>query len=330
MKKLLLTTGLASAVLFSANAMAEVKVGAVLEWNIGSSEVAATGAKDSGPTAIGFSTELDISSTKTLSNGMILNLHAEMMDNSAGFTDVGFNLTSGNVRFHIGQDDLAIGDSDVVPKVGEAFDSSLLNGITYSSSKGSTHANATIGGVYTTPVGSFQVGYQPQGGSGLGAHGGGLDTVASGGSSYEVGFFGNLGVKGLSTKLVRVVDQPANDTAALEDITSLQYGAAYNFGKVTVGAHRIDYDGSGVTTADEETHTGVGVTFAASDVLSFGVEMTKMDKDGTASDEDGLSVGVGYDLGGLVITAQYLEIENAGGITGKDAEAFLIRTVAAF
>ena len=329
MKKLLLTTGLASAVLFSANAMAEVKVGAVLEWNIGSSETAATGTKDSGPTAIGFSTELDISSTKTLSNGMILSLHAEMMDNTAGFTDVGFNLTSGNVRFHIGQDDLAIGDSDVVPKVGEAFDSSLLNGITYSASKGTTHANATIGGVYTTPVGSFQVGYQPQGGSGLGAHWGGLDTVASGGSSYEVGFFGDLGVKGLNTKLVRVVDQPANDTAANEDITSLQYGAAYNFGKVSVGAHRIDYDGSAVT-ADDETHTGIGVTFAASDQLSFGVEMTKMEKDGTASDEDGLSVGVGYDLGGLVITAQYLEIENAGGVTGKDAEAFLIITVAAF
>ena len=329
MKKLLLTTGLASAVLFSANAMAEVKVGAVLEWNIGSSEVAATGTKDSGPTAIGFSTELDISSTKTLSNGMILNLHAEMMDNTAGFTDVGFNLTSGNVRFHIGQDDLAIGDSDVVPKVGEAFDSTLLNGITYSASKGTTHGNATIGGVYTTPVGSFQVGYQPQGGSGLGAHGGGLDTVASGGSSYEVGFFGNLGVEGLNTKLVRIVDQPADDTAALEDITSLQYGVAYNFGKVSVGAHRIDYDGSAVT-ADDETHTGIGVTFAASDQLSFGVEMTKMEKDGTASDEDGLSVGVGYDLGGLVITAQYLEIENSGGTTGKDAEAFLIRTVAAF
>jgi predicted porin len=329
MKKLLLTTGLASAVLFSANAMAEVKVGAVLEWNIGSSEVASTGTKDSGPTAIGFSTELDISSTKTLSNGMILSLHAEMMDNTAGFTDVGFNLTSGNVRFHIGQDDLAIGDSDVVPKVGEAFDSSLLNGIAYSASKGTTHANATIGGVYTTPVGSFQVGYQPQGGTGLGSHGGGLDTVASGGSSYEVGFFGNLGVEGLSTKLVRVVDQPADDTAALEDITSLQYGVAYNFGKVSVGAHRIDYDGSAVT-ADDETHTGIGATFAASDQLSFGVEMTKMEKDGTASDEDGLSVGVGYDLGGLVITAQYLEIENAGGTTGKDAEAFLIRTVAAF
>ena len=329
MKKLLLTTGLASAVLFSANAMAEVKVGAVLEWNIGSSEVASTGTKDSGPTAIGFSTELDISSTKTLSNGMILNLHAEMMDNTAGFTDVGFNLTSGNVRFHIGQDDLAIGDSDVVPKVGEAFDSTLLNGITYSSSKGTTHGNATIGGVYTTPVGSFQVGYQPQGGTGLASHGPALDTVPSGGSSYEAGFFGDLGVKGLKTKLVRVVDQPADDTAALEDITSLQYGAAYNFGKVSVGAHRIDYDGSAVT-ADDETHTGVGVTFAASDQLSFGVEMTKMDKDLMASDEDGLSVGVGYDLGGLVITAQYLEIENAGGTTGSDAEAFLIRTVAAF
>ena len=66
MKKLLLTTGLASAVLFSANAMAEVKVGAVLEWNIGSSEVASTGTKDSGPTAIGFSTELDISSNCSL------------------------------------------------------------------------------------------------------------------------------------------------------------------------------------------------------------------------------------------------------------------------
>jgi len=80
MKKLLLTTGLASAVLFSANAMAEVKIGAVLEWNIGSTEVASTGTKDSGPTAIGFSSELDISASKDLSNGMKLGLHLENVD----------------------------------------------------------------------------------------------------------------------------------------------------------------------------------------------------------------------------------------------------------
>jgi len=43
-----------------------------------------------------------------------------------------------------------------------------------------------------------------------------------------------------------------------------------------------------------------------------------------------MSVGIGYDLGGLVITAQYLDIQNAGGSAGSDANAFLIRTVASF
>jgi len=319
--------------LFSASAMADdVKVGAVLEWNIGSSETAATGTKDSGPTSLGFSSELDVSASKDLSNGMKLGIHMEMMDNTAGFTDLGFNLTSGPVTFHLGQDDYAIGDSDVVPKVGEAFDSAVIaqtaNSVGYSSSKGTTHGYSTIGFGYKTAVGEFKLGIQPTGGSGLGAHGGALQQASSG-SAYEVGFFGNFGVEGLNAKIVRIEDQPADKVSGSEDAVSTQYGLAYNFGSVTAGVHRIDYDGP-LTSADEETHTGIGVTFAASDKLSLGVEITKMEKDGTTADEDGLSIGVGYDLGGLVITAQYLEVENAGGTANKDAEAFLIRTVAAF
>jgi len=333
MKKLLLTTGLASAMLFSASAMAnEVKVGAVLEWNYGSSELASTGTKNSGPTSLGFSSELDISASKDLSNGMKLGIHMEMPDASTGFGDVGFNLTSGPVTFHLGVDDYAIGDSDVVPKVGEAFDSSVIaqtaNTVGYSSSKGTTHGNATIGFGYKTAVGELKLGIQPTGGSGINSHGAALQQASSG-SSYEIGFFGNLGVEGLNAKIVRIEDQPADKVSGTEDITSTQYGLAYNFGSVTAGVHRIDYDGSS-TTADEETHTGIGVTFAASDKLSLGIEITKMEKDGTTADEDGLAIGVGYDLGGLVITAQYLEVENAGGTANKDAEAFLIRTVAAF
>ena len=332
MKKLLLTTGLASAVLFSANAMAEVKIGAILEWNIGSTEKAATGTKNSGPTSLGFSHELDVSTSKDLSNGMKLGLHMEMPDASTGFTDVGFNLTSGPVTFHLGVDDYAIGDSDVVPKVGEAFDSSVIvataNGVGYSSSKGTTHHFSTIGFGYKTAVGELKLGIQPTGGSGINSHGGALQQASSG-SAYEVGFFGNLGVEGLNAKIVRIEDQPANKVSGSEDATATQYGLAYNFGSVTAGVHRVDYDGP-LTSADEETHTGMGVTFAASDKLSLGVEMTKMEKDGTAADENGLSIGIGYDLGGLVITAQYLEVENAGGTANKDAEAFLIRTVAAF
>jgi len=209
MKKLLLTTGLASAVLFSANAMAEVKIGAVLEWNIGSTETASTGTKDSGPTSLGFSHELDISASKDLSNGMKLGIHMEMMDNTAGFTDLGFNLTSGPITIHLGQDDYAIGDSATVPVVGEAFDSSVINGKAYSSSKGTTHAYSTIGFGYKTAVGELKLGIQPTGGSGLGAHGGSTQQ-ASAGSAYEVGFFGNLGVEGLNAKIVRIEDQPAD------------------------------------------------------------------------------------------------------------------------
>lgn len=328
MKKLLLTTGLASAMLFSASAMAEVKVGAVLEWNIGSTETATTGTKDSGPTSLGFSHELDISTSKDLSNGMKLGMHLEMPDASSGFTDIGFNLTSGPVTIHLGVDDYAIGDSDVVPKVGEAFDSSVINGKLYSASTGTTHSKSTIGFGYKTAVGELKLGYQPTGTDGKNSHGTALQQ-ASDGSSYEVGFFGNLGVEGLNAKIVRIEDQPADKVSGTEDVTATQYGLAYNFGSVTAGVHRVDFDGSS-TTADEETHTGIGVTFAASDKLSLGVEITKMEKDGTAADEDGLSIGVGYDLGGLVITAQYLEVENAGGTANKDAEAFLIRTVAAF
>ena len=107
-------------------------------------------------------------------------------------------------------------------------------------------------------------------------------------------------------------------------------GVAYNFGQIAAGIQYNDEEGadprSGANDDDKE-HTGMGVTFAVNDQITLGVEMTKVEFADTdlTSDEEGRSVGVGYNLGGVSVTAQLLEVENAGGTANKDAEAFLIR-----
>jgi hypothetical protein len=333
MKKLLLTTGLVSGLLMSASAMAEVKVGGSIEMNYGSTETATTGTKDSGPGSLTFETELDISSTKELDNGMTLGLHMEMMDSTVG--DLAMRFSSGNTTFYMGTDDMDAADNYVVPAVGDLIHDTLVSGNSFDGNKGTIHGNSAFGLEFKDIAGgTITALYAPTGSNGNGSDGN-AGQLASGGSAYEVGYNGNAGIDGLTVQLAYANNQSADSTSTAGDATVTQVGAAYNFGSIAVGAQYNDYEGphpgSGSNDDDEE-HTGMGVTFAVNDQITLGAEITKVEFADTdlTSDEDGRSIGVGYNLGGVSVTAQLLEVQNSGGTANKDSEAFAIRIKQSF
>ena len=333
MKKLLLTTGLVSGLLMSASAMAEVKVGGSIEMNYGSSETATTGTKDSGPGTLSFETELDISSKKELDNGMTLGLHMEMMDSTLG--DIGMRFSSGNTTFYMGTDDMSAADGYAVPVVGDQINDTALSGQSFSGSAGTIHGNSAFGlQIGDVAGGKLTALYAPTG-SNENGNDGNSGQAASSGSGYEIGYNGNGGIDGLTVQLAYAQNQSADSTATAGDATVTQIGAAYNFGSIAVGAQYNDEEGSDPRSGandDDKEHTGMGVTFAVNDQITLGVEMTKVEfaKTSLTSDEEGRSIGVGYNLGGVSVTAQMLEVENAGGTANKDAEAFLIRIKQSF
>lgn len=333
MKKLLLTTGLVSGLLMSASAMAEVKVGGSIEMNYGSTETATTATKNSGPGSLTFETELDISSSKELDNGMTLGLHMEMMDSTLG--DIGMRFSSGNTTFYMGTDDMDAADNYVVPGVGDLIFDTLVNGNSFDGNKGTIHSYSAFGlEVKDIAGGTITALYAPTGSSGN-ASDGTSGQLASSGSAYEVGYNGSAGVEGLTLQLAYANNQSADSTSTAGDATVTQVGAAYNFGSIAVGAQINDYEGAdprGAGNDDDEKHTGIGATFAVNDQITLGIEMTEVDFASTSktSDEEGRSIGVGYNLGGVSVTAQLLEVQNSGGTANKDSEAFLIRIKQSF
>ena len=56
-------------------------------------------------------------------------------------------------------------------------------------------------------------------------------------------------------------------------------------------------------------------TFAATKDITIGVVYNKNDINGTAADEKIKAVQVGYNLGPVVVTAEYADIENIKGVT---------------
>jgi len=116
--------------------------------------------------------------------------------------------------------------------------------------------------------------------------------------------------------------------ATEEDQEGTGYGIKYAMGDITVGVGKTT--NQAVNTTTETNNTTYGVTYNVNDQLSVGVAAGKHDNDTYTNDEEYQTIQVGYDLGGMVITAGFYQVENVGGTAGSDNENLEIRTVTKF
>ena len=342
--KLLLSSALISGLAFAGSALAETKITGSMDISLGSRSSDRAIDSSSG---FGSETQLNISNSGTLNNGMGYAAGFSMeSDSSSGAAGSGLDgFENAYINFmpvkgtmlHFGSDHFPPLDGTVTPKVSIAADTLVGAGT------GGTKANDTTTNVsyrdgthidvvekqgvgLLQDVGTFgKVGIYYAPNMGVDGNDAGNDTVnstESTNSATSISFRGNLGVEGLS--VLAGQEKLKKEAGDVQDLKSRNLGIAYNFGKVSVGVSQIKTD-------DDESDTDlttkeVGITFAASDNLSFGISRhdTEDSTAGTA-DEEITMVQVGYNLGAVSVSLNYAQIDNIGNISGSDDEFTLLR-----
>ena len=197
-----------------------------------------------------------------------------------------------------------------------------------------------IGIVQKTPVGSFSLNFIPTNGSGNNdlvtasgttAQAVGQSIQGNGESAYEIGFAGDLGVKGLSAHAFYNNQEVTNLNAALgEDTTGTNIGASYQFGAVTVGYNYKETDG-GATRGVKLDQDEFGLAYQLTPNLSAGVNYTKMSTTTAGKvDAKSKSIALGYNLGPVAATAQYAKGSDVNNTSGEDMDVLYLKLSTAF
>lgn len=328
MKKLLLTTAMATSLLATASFSA-VTVGGGMEATLAGTQSGSTTAASVG-NAIGFEYELDINATGELSNGMKISTHAEFISdghssgtynapNDIGMT-IGLNDTTSII---IGQDQWEVMDQNVVPKAYNIIQDAA-NATTYDTLGNSAFAanSNNIGIAHKAMGGTIGFIYAPAT-SNNATNSSDRATTSGGGSAYELGYNGSLGVKGLSVVL-GISSKKADTDTGTGETDGLVYGAAYQMGAVKVGFTVDDTNAPGTTTSDLKG-TSFGITYAVSDAVTVGLQRLTTDIGGVATDEETDQIEVAYNLGAATLAANMQTTKNKGGSSSNvDLDSYTI------
>ena len=108
---------------------------------------------------------------------------------------------------------------------------------------------------------------------------------------------------------------------------------AYSVGQITVSAEQIKTEGvqGGISAAsnvvtEELKGKAVGIAYAATKDLSFGLTYAKADSDhaSAVNDEKTTIVAVGYSLGPVALKAQAAKVDDYQGIAGNDGKTLRV------
>lgn len=326
MKKLLISTALIGSVFaLSSAAIAEIKISGSIEQTFKSTSYDASNSTNpatKGSQALGQETNVKFSGSKDLSNGLKTSGHIQMEDGAIDSTAINIGNDTFTVTFGVDTNQTIA--TTINPRVGDdshtvAAGTSITND---SLSSYSAHDKNHVGFTAKVGDGSINLNYAP---SSTGVEAGDSSVADGGGSAVEISYAGTI-MPGLNVLVGQQVTEAANGG---NDQTERTYQFAYTTGAFGIGyAHRTLDDKASTTEISRVTY--VSASYAASDNVSFSVERAESQKDGSTSDEEITTLSVGYNLGGLAITAQYAETKNIGAATSEDGEAFQVRTVYAF
>jgi len=343
MKKLLATTALAGVVL-SGSAFAQTTItgelrlgykaqshGAALSSSRGFGTEQQINVQTKGKTnigwdyAAGFSLENDGEQTGTMFN------ENTYMD----FTNVGSGTT-----ISIGRDHMQRSDSARNASVFFGYDASdVIEGI-YSSTSSQliqaspgTNAGQSFGiGIIqdVAKLGKVSYNYVPTKSAPVTSEETPTDNASG---AYEIGFTGDLGVKGLNVYAFKGADS-SNTAGTTYKGEQKNYGISYNVGQFSAGYERTIHKGRNTVLAGSEiTENGYGVAYAITKDLSIQGNLTKAKRETSAAEAEVKSIQLGYNLGPAALVVGYGEGENLNGATGAanqlDGVAF-VRLTGAF
>ena len=265
------------------------------------------------------------------------------------------NIIDGNTTYHVGADWIQNPDSHgLINPVGVGYMTSYGNAVVaagtakqgiYPTVSNSPYQAYGFGVVQKTAFGNLSLSYVPSPQDGVAGHDiGNNQSIANyegtAESAIEVGFVGNLGVKGLTVQAFYNERSAPDQAAVASNPTGTIQGtvltAAYNFGQLTIaGDYRVTEGGSKVTAGmpDEQIKgSAVSLTYAATNNLSLGVvygeaESNRTDKPST---EKIKIAAIGYNLGPVALNAEYTDTTSVGGLAGADAKELIVKASTKF
>ena len=267
------------------------------------------------------------------------------------------NIISGNTTLHVGADHIQNPDSHgLINPVGVGYMTSYGNNVNaagtaasgiYPTITNSPYQAYGVGAIQAIPgFGRLSAYYAPSAtdaaaGPDIGNNASISNYEGTAESAIELGFTGDLGVKGLTVQAFHnrrdASDRIAAGTTAGEGkVKGTTLTGAYNFGQITAAVdYRKSEGGAKVanTTADEEIKgKAVSLSFAATKELSLGVVYGKADSNLTTKpvDEKIKIVAIGYNLGPVALNGEFTDVENNGGVTSADSKEFIIKASTRF
>ena len=340
-KTLLISSALASGIIYSGSALAQTTVSGQLDLHYKAFSM--DGASASSTRGIGRESQLNVQNKGKLSNGMGYaagfslefdgqngsptagtNSNASSTEtNTVSNENVFIDIIMGSTTLTMGIDHIQNSTNHSAPFVRNVLDdvAASYSGMSATDQIGAKTKEAMAVGIVQNIPGTginLSALYAPQGGS----LGGSDQNPGNGGrnSSYEIGFVGTdpFGVKGAKIHAFKNKEKASATGAA--DVEGTTYGVGYNFGKFALGVdvHKTNRSTTNLTLDADMKNTMYSATFAATKDITLGAVYNKNDIAGTASDEKIKAVQVGYNLGAVVITAEYADIENIKGVSTVD------------
>lgn len=359
-KNILLTSALAGSLMFlGSNAIAQTKIDGTLVIGYKSVSYDAAASQVTGKSGFGREAQLNVSNTGSLNvgglkyaAGFALEFDGKAEKDTSGNISIGnentyVDLISGNTTLTFGVDHIQNSDRSTAHFVGMNFED-LDNGDSYFQSSVGANPKESIGLGITqkTPVGSFSYFYVPT--NGVNGANDDLDGIIDAGqgttlntdraSAYEIGFVGDLGVKGLNVHAFKNKEKSnVGSTNAATGLDGTNYGVSYNMGQFTVGVDKKKSTGA-YASADanmERDQMSYGLAYAITPTLTLGASYAKNDISGATNaannnTEKAKTVALGYNLGPVVAEIQYGTFEDLKGIAGADADVVYARLITKF
>ena len=353
-KNILLTSALAGSLMFlGSNAIAQTKIDGTLVVGYKSVSQDLAANKVNGKSGFGREAQLNVSNSGSLNNGMkyaagfALEFDGVSEKNTTGNISIAnentyVDLISGDTTLTFGVDHIQNSDRTTAHFVGLNFED-LDNGDSYFQSAIGANPKEAIGVgiIQKTPIGSFSFLHVPRNGvngsdddlDGITDSGQGTTLNTDRASAYEIGFVGNLGVKGLNVHAFK--NKEKSNVGSLNATTGLDgtnYGVSYNMGQFTVGVDKKKSDGiySTTDTNVERDQMTYGLAYAITPTLTLGASYGKNEISTKTVDEKAKTVALGYNLGPVVAEIQYGTFENLKGAVGADSEIVFARFITKF
>lgn len=334
--KLLLSSALLGSLVIGSSAYSQTTVTGNLSLSYKSLDGYTVSSATSSGRSFGRESQINIQNKGKLNNGMDY-AAGFSLENDGGQTNdisnenVYVDFISGNTTLTVGLDHIQNTNRTLGNFVGnDASDLATGNNYTavagsgFIQSAGSNPAQSMGAGVtQKTPIGSISLFYVPTAGNTgsdneVGNKDGSATTTLESDreSAFEIGFAGDLGVKGLSAHAF--YNEEGKNAGQIRDTKGTNLGVAYNFGQITAGYTRKENEYAGTTagTDTDLTQDEFGIAFAATPNVTLAANYTKSDSSAaSAVDAKSKSVAVGYNLGPVAIIAQYAKQENITNTT---------------